>query len=131
MLDIWGGHECTVNRIGERFRDQNLYSGHQDRPGDIALFSALGLRTLRYPVLWERISPDDPELHDWAWTDRRMGDVKRRGIRPIVGLLHHGSGPRYTSLVSDNFVPGLATPRPVRSRSATRGCEIGRRSTNP
>ena len=117
MLEIWGGHECTVNRIGDRFRDQTLYSGHQDRLGDIELFAGLGLRTLRYPILWERIAPDDPKVRDWGWTDARMADIQRRGIRPIVGLLHHGSGPRYTSLVSETFVTGLAEhARAVASR---------------
>lgn len=30
------------------------------------------------------------------------------GIEPIVGLVHHGSGPAYTSLVDDGFADGLA-----------------------
>ena len=108
MLEVWGGHECTVNRVGDRFRDQSLYSGHQDRAGDIELFASLGLRALRYPILWERTSPDDPEVRRWAWSDQRMAAIRRSGMRPIVGLLHHGSGPAYTSLVSDTFVGGLA-----------------------
>ncbi len=29
-------------------------------------------------------------------------------MRPIVGLLHHGSGPRYTSLLDETFASGLA-----------------------
>jgi dTDP-4-dehydrorhamnose reductase len=29
-------------------------------------------------------------------------------VRPIVGLVHHGSGPRYTSLIDPGFSGGLA-----------------------
>ncbi len=108
LLELWGGHECTVNRVGDRFRDQTRYSGHQDRPEDIARFAGLGLRTLRYPVLWERVSPRDPGERDWSWSDARLAELRRRGVRPIVGLVHHGSGPAYTSLVSDTFASGLA-----------------------
>jgi len=33
-------------------------------------------------------------------SDQRLREL---GIRPIVGLLHHGSGPRHTSLVDLDF----------------------------
>ena len=102
-MELWGGHECTVNRVGDRYRDQTRLTGHHDRPGDIDAFAALGIRKLRYPVLWERVAPDRPEVRDWRWSDERLVAVTRAGMRPIVGLLHHGSGPAYTSLVDDRF----------------------------
>src|SRR6185369_7451583 len=34
--------------------------------------------------------------------------LSRYGIRPIAGLVHHGSGPAYTSLLDPGFAPGLA-----------------------
>ena len=108
MLEVWGGHECTVNRIGDTFSDQTIRSGHQTRPHDLTLFAGLGLRTLRYPVLWERVAPHDPQVRDWRWSDARLNEISRLGIRPIAGLLHHGSGPRYTNLTSESFVHGLA-----------------------
>ena len=108
MLELWGGHECTVNRIGDGFFDQTVRSGHQDRLGDLELFAGLGLRALRYPILWERTAPDDPEVRDWSWSDLRLAEIRRLGMRPIAGLLHHGSGPRYTDLLSKGFVCGLA-----------------------
>ena len=103
-MELWGGHECTVNRVGDRYRDQTRLTGHHDRPGDLERFAAMGIRTLRYPALWERIAPDRPDERDWRWTDERMGEMARLGVTPILGLLHHGSGPHYTSLVADNFV---------------------------
>jgi dTDP-4-dehydrorhamnose reductase len=71
-LELWGGHECTVNRVGDRWFDQTVRTGHQDRIGDLARFADLGLTALRYPVLWERVSPDRPDCHDWAWSDERL-----------------------------------------------------------
>jgi dTDP-4-dehydrorhamnose reductase len=106
-LELWGGHEGTVNRVGDDYRDQTILSGHQDRIEDLALFAGLGVKALRYPVLWERIAPDLPGDMDWRWTDTRLAEIRRLGMRPIAGLLHHGSGPRYTSLIADNFVQGL------------------------
>jgi dTDP-4-dehydrorhamnose reductase len=108
-LELWGGHECTVNRIRNRYLDQTLLSGHQDRISDIGLFADLGLTTIRYPVLWERVSPRRPDERDFSWSDRRLHEIARHGMRPIVGLTHHGSGPHWTSLVDDEgFALGLA-----------------------
>lgn len=107
-LELWGGHECTVNRVGDRFFDQTLRSGHQTRPGDLELFAGLGLKALRYPVLWERIAPEAPDRFDWSWIDERLGRLQQLGVRPIAGLLHHGSGPAYTSLMDPGFPRALA-----------------------
>src|SRR4051812_31517100 len=107
-LELWGGHECTVNRVGGAFHDQTIRSGHQARIEDLDRFAALGLKALRYPVLWERVAPDQPDVRDWSWTDLRLNRIRELGMRPIAGLLHHGSGPRYTSLVDDGFAAGLA-----------------------
>jgi dTDP-4-dehydrorhamnose reductase len=103
-LELWGGHECTVNRVQDLYRDQTILSGHQDRIEDLALFASLGVKALRYPVVWERVAPNAPDVRDWTWTDERLAEIRRLGMRPIAGLLHHGSGPAYTSLLSGNFV---------------------------
>jgi len=105
-LELWGGHECTVNRVGCVFFDQTFRSGHQHRIEDLERFAALGLKALRYPVLWERVAPDAPNRFDWSWTDLRLARIRELGMRPIAGLLHHGGGPRYTSLV-DPIFPSL------------------------
>ena len=107
-LALWGGIECTVARIGDAFRNQAGETGHSDRLGDLDAIAALGIRTLRYPVLWETISPDDPAQADWQWHDTRLGRLRELGIDPIAGLVHHGSGPRYTSLLDPAFPALLA-----------------------
>jgi len=91
-MELWGGHECTVNRVGERYCDQNRLTGHDDRPEDLTRFAELGVKALRYPVLWERAGPEQPGDYDFSWSDTRVAEIRRLGMRPILGLLHHGSG---------------------------------------
>lgn len=107
-LELWGGHECSLIRTGDQFTDQTVTQGHQHRIEDLELFASLGLKALRYPVLWERTSPDDPTQRDFSWSDERLRELRKLGIRPIVGLIHHGSGPRYTNLLDPGFATGLA-----------------------
>jgi dTDP-4-dehydrorhamnose reductase len=102
-LELWGGLECTIARVGDDFRDQLAETGHRDRPGDLDLVAGLGIRTLRYPVLWESVAPDHPDRCDFSWHDGQFARLRALGIRPIAGLVHHGSGPRYTSLVDPAF----------------------------
>ena len=107
-LELWGGAECTVNRTENGFFDQSRATGHDERDDDIDRLASLRLAALRFPLLWERVAPDDPEQRDWRWSDARLAALSRHGIRPIAGLVHHGSGPRYTSLLDPGFAPGLA-----------------------
>jgi dTDP-4-dehydrorhamnose reductase len=107
-LELWAGVECTLNRVGEEYFDQLEFSGHKHRPEDLDLFAGLGIRAMRYPVLWESVAPNSLDEFDWEWADERMEGLRRLGIRPIVGLLHHGSGPRYTSLLDPEFPEKLA-----------------------
>ncbi len=53
--------------------------------------------------MWESIAPNDAAEFDWSWTDQALEQLQELGIRPIVGLLHHGSGPRYTHLLDSDF----------------------------
>ncbi|HUD94968.1 sugar nucleotide-binding protein [Sphingobium sp.] len=105
---LWGGVECTVNRVHNSYRDQIRATGHHDRPDDLDLIAQTGIRAIRYPLLWERISPDAAEDRDWRWTDERLDRLRQLGIRVIAGLVHHGSGPAYTNLIDPGFAPGLA-----------------------
>ncbi|MTJ54173.1 sugar nucleotide-binding protein [Anabaena sp. UHCC 0253] len=107
-LEVWGGVECTVNRVGEEYFDQIERNGHGTRLEDLELFAKLGLQAIRYPVLWERIAPNGLKNADWSWADVRLGRLQELGICPIVGLVHHGSGPRYTSLIDPVFPEKLA-----------------------
>ncbi|MGZ8998350.1 MAG: family 1 glycosylhydrolase, partial [Allosphingosinicella sp.] len=107
-LELWGGVECTIVRIGDRWRDQSTETGHRDRTSDIDLIQRLGIGTVRYPILWEAIAPDRPDKLDFSWTDDRLERLQERGIGVVGGLLHHGSGPHYTSLLDPDFPAKLA-----------------------
>ncbi len=107
-LEIWAGVECTVNRVGDRFSDQLERSGHALRLKDLERLAELGVRCLRYPILWERTAPENLDSFDWSWSDERMSTLQRLGLKPIVGLVHHGSGPHYTNLLDPEFPEKLA-----------------------
>lgn len=107
-LELWGGIECTINRVGDDYFSQLERTGHAARIDDLDHVAALGIRALRYPVLWERVAPEGIERADWSWPDERLGRLRELGITPIVGLVHHGSGPAHTSLVDPMFATQLA-----------------------
>jgi dTDP-4-dehydrorhamnose reductase len=102
-LELWAGVECTVNRVGDRYHDQLRRNGYRRRPDDLERFASLGIRALREPVIWEQV-----EERGWAEADLWLWRLRELGIRPIVTLLHHGSGPRHTSLVDPAFPGKLA-----------------------
>ncbi|MBS1815011.1 MAG: glycoside hydrolase [Acidobacteria bacterium] len=103
-LEIWGGVEYTCNRVEDTYFDQMQISGHAHRPEDYELFANLGIRTLRFGALWERHELDP----SWQCTDQHLACLRERNIRPIAGLIHHGSGPRHTSLLDREFPSKLA-----------------------
>lgn len=107
-LEMWGGVECTINRVADRYFSQIERSGHDLRHSDLQRFANLGLRTLRVPLLWEKVAPSGLADADWRWADQRLGALRDLGITPIVGLVHHGSGPRHTHLLDERFATGLA-----------------------
>ena len=104
-LQLWGGIECSVARVGDAWRDQVRETGHHARgPQDIAAIAGLGIRTLRYPLLWER----SQEAGSVAWHAAQMAALQRHGIDVIAGLIHHGSGPAGTDLLDPGFPEALA-----------------------
>ncbi len=100
-IELWGGIESTVNRVGDTVFDQIVMSGHEHRIDDLDRVATLGLRSLRYPANWERIERNG--VCDWTWQDARMARLAGLGIEPVLHLLHHGSGPADTNLLDRNF----------------------------
>jgi dTDP-4-dehydrorhamnose reductase len=107
-LELWGGLEGTVNRVSDQYFSQIEQNGHDRREDDLDRFAALGIRALRYPVLWERVAPNELAAADWTQPDKRLPALRALGVTPIVGLVHHGSGPLHTSLVDPAFPQQLA-----------------------
>jgi beta-glucosidase/6-phospho-beta-glucosidase/beta-galactosidase len=106
-LEVWGGLECSRIRVADQIRDQIIDTGHSARPGDLDLIASLGIKTLRYPVLWETVCKK-PGEQDWHWHDIRLEQLRRSGILPVVGLLHHGSGPDHCNVLDPAFPQSLA-----------------------
>ena len=106
--ELWGGAECTIVRLHDAYRDQAAETGHRDRAGDIDLMAGLGVTSVRFPILWEKVAPESPDKLDFAWTDDRLAMLRERNIKVVGGLLHHGSGPKYTDLLDPDFPAKLA-----------------------
>lgn len=107
LLELWGGVECSTVRIGDEVRDQLRETGHFERDDDLEAIAALGIRTLRYPILWDTVERDDGSL-DFSWHDRRLERLQALGIRVIGGLVHHGSGPSHTHVLDVDWPRKLA-----------------------
>lgn len=103
-VPVWGGVECTYNRVGDTYFDQTDLSGHATRQEDFHQIASLGIQTLRFGMTWDRFERD----RSWEWADQSMLAMQRAGIRPVAGLLHHGSGPPHTSLLDPAFPVQLA-----------------------
>ncbi|MCK7502481.1 MAG: hypothetical protein MZW92_81065 [Comamonadaceae bacterium] len=69
-LALWGGVECTINRVRDRYFSQLERSGHAVRLADLDLIGTLGVTALRYPALWEFVAPDGLDRADWSWLIR-------------------------------------------------------------
>ncbi len=101
--ELWGGIECTINRVNDTYRDQLSYAGHYQRADDIAHFARLGISKIRYPILWEKHEPAGHSQPDWGWTRQQLQQITDNNMIPIAGLLHHGSGPANTDLADPAF----------------------------
>ncbi len=107
-IELWGGIECTINRVLDTYFDQLHYSGHYEREEDIELFAGLGIKKIRYPVLWEKHEPEPDTAIDWNATEKKLNRLKELGIIPIAGLVHHGSGPKFANILDEKFPHALA-----------------------
>jgi dTDP-4-dehydrorhamnose reductase len=106
-LELWGGLECSVVRVGDDIRNQIVETGHHDRALDLDLIAELGIETLRYPILWETVALS-PDCDNWRWHDLRLKQLRKLGISPIAGLVHHGSGPAWCDVLHPDFPNALA-----------------------
>lgn len=108
-LNLWVGIECTLNRVGDQYFDQLRKSKHWQRKDDLKNFAALNPQRIRYPFLWEYAAPSQERNYNWSLFDQNLKKLKEAGLIPIVGLLHHGSGPVYTNLLDKEFPKKFST----------------------
>jgi dTDP-4-dehydrorhamnose reductase len=94
--------------VGDSYRDQFDYAGHYQRPDDLDKIAGLGIKKLRYPILWEKHVKTKGDVIDWSWAEQQLCKIIELGMDPVVGLVHHGSGPSFTDLMDIKFADELA-----------------------
>lgn len=107
-IEIWGGIEATINRVNNDYLDQSEFSGHYNRENDVDLIASLGIKMLRYPVLWEKHQPEKNTIIDWTFAEKNLIRLKELQVEPIAGLVHHGSGPKFVNFFDGSFEEGVA-----------------------
>ena len=74
-MELWGGVECTVNRVGDQFFDQVARLGHDLRPGDLDDW-ALG---------WYTVAADLAQDADARGEADRERNRRHRGVTATPG----------------------------------------------
>ena len=103
QIPVWGGIECTINRVENTFYDQLEMNGFYDSDDHIKALISCNVKVVRFPVLWEKHERVLNSQIEWEWAEGQLNLLRNNQIEPIVGLLHHGSGPAFTSLIDEQF----------------------------
>ena len=83
--ELWGGAECTIVRVGEAWRDQSVETGHRFRRDDIDRIAQLGIKRVRFPILWESVAPDSIPTCSIPISRRSSAPMPRASPRVIRG----------------------------------------------
>ncbi|MEJ7658955.1 MAG: hypothetical protein WKG07_04690 [Hymenobacter sp.] len=127
-VEIWGGVEATCRRVGDAYSDQLARSGHRDRLDDLDRFADLGLRTLRYPVLWEHGGPREPRPPRLALGRRAPGPPAGSwASRPSWAWCTTAAARATRPSHEPRFAPGLARY----ARAGGRALPLGNATTRP
>ena len=83
-----------------------------EKENEIARYANLGIKRVRYQFSWNSIAPNQ-ESEFWkgsAWRafDHAVIALNQFSLTPVVGLLHPGKTPSYTSLIDPEFPEKLA-----------------------
>ncbi|MDQ2862456.1 MAG: dTDP-4-dehydrorhamnose reductase, partial [Bacteroidota bacterium] len=75
-VPVWGGIECTINRIHDEFHDQLEMGDYYSDPAKLEAIVGLGIKTLRFPVLWEKHQPQLNIEIDWTWSEGQLEKLR-------------------------------------------------------
>jgi dTDP-4-dehydrorhamnose reductase len=53
------------------------------------------------------LQPRPDRSISWSTAEEQLLELQKIGIKPIAGLVHHGSGPRYADVTTPKFAHGL------------------------
>ena len=94
----------------------------------------LGVKAVRYPILWETVAPETPgRARLSAGTTSGWSVSAKHGIKVIAGLVHHGSGPAlHQPARSTSFADHLAhyAERVAAPLSVDRDMDAGQRAVH-
>ena len=91
-MEMWSSFECTLNRIGDSYQGQQLLQEFEKCTAYLCAFPDLGVSPFRCLVAWDDVSTP------WLWALEDLAFLAAHNITAIVGLVHHGSGPKNSSL---------------------------------
>jgi dTDP-4-dehydrorhamnose reductase len=74
--EIWGGIECTINRVGDKFSDQLSFTQCYESDSFIDGITQLGIKAIRFPVLWEKHEPVKNKTIDWTWSANQLNKLR-------------------------------------------------------
>lgn len=106
-MEIWGGIECSINRVAEQYFSQLCHQGFYHRKEDLELLVQLGIKKIRFPILWEKHQEEANQIN-WHNTADHLNYLRQHNVDVIAGLVHHGSGPKYVQMTDDSFAIGLS-----------------------
>lgn len=109
LFSLWGGLECTINRVQSTYYDQFQLAGHYDNNKLMHEFNDLEFSAFRFPVLWEKYGSAGSSSPEWQFADNQLELLRQKKINPVIGLVHHGSGPVNSSIETLQFSTGLAS----------------------
>src|SRR5687768_886423 len=99
--DIWGGIECSYTRIKKQYGDQLHHNGSDGRGWlDIDEVASMVRIALRYPIILEM----NCEGNSWPWVEYQLNMLANYNIKPVSGLVHHGSGPPHATWLDEGFL---------------------------
>ncbi len=107
-LELWGGIECTINCVQDKYFSQLEYAGYYKRNDDIDKIASLGIKALRYPLLWEMHQPEKNKYNSFCRAEDDLKKLTAYHITPITGFVHHGCGPAFVNFFDGSFEEGLA-----------------------
>lgn len=84
--ELWGGFECTLNRVGNSYRDQLKETGYYDRAENIDLLHNLGIKACRYPILWEKFDGIPSIDSRWERATRELTELRDHNILPRLSF---------------------------------------------
>ena len=78
--EVWGGIECSINRVGHEYFDQLQFSEFYERKELLQRVADLGVTSFRLPILWEKHVTTQGDRIDWTFAEECLSYLQSRNI---------------------------------------------------